>query len=132
MSTLTAGWGHTDPPEEAVLHAYQRAGAVPFVAHTSLEPVRWAARSVTPGSLGPLGRRERRRFTRALAQPVRVPVLTISGSSDPWLSPAVARDSERWVTGPVTRVVVPGGHYVTEQAPEPVTRALLDWLAGLD
>jgi pimeloyl-ACP methyl ester carboxylesterase len=79
VATMTAGRapGHPQPDDEA--ECYRRAAAVPFVSHTSLEPLRWATRSLGPDSLGPLGRRDRRRFTRTLAQPIRARPLARPG-----------------------------------------------------
>jgi len=131
VTVMAAGRAPGNPLTEDEQDRYRRAAAVPFVSHTSLEPLRWAARSLGPGSLGPLGRRDRRRFTRALAQPIHQPVLQLSGALDPWLGPAAAAASSRWAVGPLHQVVVPGaGHYLPDEAPLDVTEALLEWLAA--
>lgn len=120
---LTA-WGGPGYPDAATLRRYERAMRVPFVAHTSLEYVRWALRSRY--------RRDGRRFAAALADPVDVPVLSLHGGLDPFVPAAVAARSRAHVTGPWTAEVVPGaGHYLPEEAPAQVTAALVDWLKGL-
>ena len=131
VATMNAGRAPGNPLPEDEAERYRRAAAVPFVSHTSLEPLRWATRSVSPGSFGPFGRRDRRRFIRALAQPIRLPVLQLSGGLDPWLDPAAAATSARWVAGPLTQVVVPdAGHYLPDEAPAMVTDELLTWLSA--
>ncbi len=130
VQAMAAGRAPGNPLTDEERDRYRRAAAVPFVSHTSLEPLRWATRSLTSASWGPLGRRERRRFTRALTQPIRVPVLHLTGELDPWLgAPGEVDSSAQWVSGPLRQVVVPGaGHYLPDEAPQAVTDALLEWL----
>lgn len=77
--------------------------------------------------------RDHRRWSsekrRLLATPVRVPVLSVQGEVDP-LTPAQAhaRDSH-YVQGPLTQLTLRGtGHFCPEEAPEELTRALLQFL----
>lgn len=61
------------------------------------------------------------------------PALFLTGERDPvrGFMPAEAMDG--WVTDLRASVVVPGaGHWVNQEAPEEVNRALIDWLGGLE
>jgi pimeloyl-ACP methyl ester carboxylesterase len=63
---------------------------------------------------------------------IEQPSLFLCGERDPVrrFMPAEAMDG--WVTDLRARVVVPGaGHWVNQEAPAEVNRALLDWLGGL-
>jgi pimeloyl-ACP methyl ester carboxylesterase len=63
--------------------------------------------------------------------PVEAPTLYLWGDADATVGPAAARLTEGQVRGPYRLEVLPGvGHFVTDQVPELVTRALLDHLAG--
>lgn len=107
-----------------VAERYRKAMRVPFVAHTSMEYYRWAVRS--------LWRRDGRRFASAVREPVAVPVLQLQGDADPWVTPDAAEGSTRWVRGRIRYEEIPGaGHFLPEEAPEQVTKTLLDWLGGL-
>jgi pimeloyl-ACP methyl ester carboxylesterase len=111
------GWPDADSEER-----YTRAMRLPFVAHTSMEYYRWAARSVW--------RSDGRRFAAAVRDPVLVPVLQVHGALDPWVLPETAVASGRRVEGPLRFELVPGaGHFLPEEAPDRVTQVLLDWLA---
>ena len=62
---------------------------------------------------------------------VNVPTLYIWGDADHTVGPTAARDTAEFVTGPYRFEVLPGiGHFVTDQAPEAVTRLLLEHLAA--
>ena len=61
--------------------------------------------------------------------PVAVPTLYVWGDGDTTVGPSAARFTADFVTGPFRFEVVPGvGHFVTDQAPETVTRLLLSHL----
>ncbi len=111
-------------PDGDALRRYRRAMRVPFVAHSSMEYYRWAVRSVP--------RRDGRRFAAAVADPLRVPLLQLQGARDPYVAPDAALASQRWA-GPHLRyeLVPDAGHFLPEEAPEPVTAALLAWLREL-
>jgi pimeloyl-ACP methyl ester carboxylesterase len=62
--------------------------------------------------------------------PVPVPTLYIRGDADATVGPAAARFTADFVSDPFHFDVLPGiGHFVTDQAPEAVTRGLLSHLA---
>jgi pimeloyl-ACP methyl ester carboxylesterase len=121
---VLTGWGGPGYPDAATLDRYERAMQVPFVAHTSLEYVRWALRSRY--------RRDGRRFADGVCAPVEVPVLSLHGGLDPFVPAAVAARSGERVAGPWHAEVVPSaGHFLPEEAPDHVGEALVDWLKGL-
>jgi pimeloyl-ACP methyl ester carboxylesterase len=103
---------------------YTRAMQLPFVAHTSMEYYRWAARSLL--------RRDGRRFAAAIAAPLDVPVLQLHGGRNGWVLPETASASRAWVKGPHRyEVIGPAGHFLSEEAPARVNATLLDWLPTL-
>ncbi|WP_088290666.1 alpha/beta fold hydrolase [Kineosporia sp. A_224] len=122
---LLTAWGGPGYPDAATLERYERAMQVPFVAHTSLEYLRWALRSRY--------RRDGRRFAAGVDVPIEVPVLALAGADDRFVPAGAVERSRQWVAGPWTHEVVPGaGHFLPEEAPDTVTQALLTWLKGLD
>ncbi len=113
------GW-----PTEPDVDRYAAALALPFVAHSAAEYYRWIGRNQL--RLDGLLLRAR------LVDPVPVPVLHLQGAADRCVLPAATRGSDRLVSGPYTYLEIPGaGHFLPEEAPDAVTRALLDWLPGL-
>jgi len=124
VQTVLEEYGGPGYPDAATLERYERAMQVPFVAHTSLEYVRWAVRSRY--------RRDGRRFAAGVGQPVTVPVLSLHGAEDPFVPVEAAERSRRWAHGPWLQEVVPGaGHFLPEEAPDDVSRGLLAWLKTL-
>ncbi len=118
-----SGPGSTFPDAEVVA-TYQRAISLWPASHCALEYHRWLVRSRV--------RTDGRRFLRALAEPVQVPVLALSGGADPALPAGAAAASRPYVRAPMTEHVLPGvGHFLPEEAPESVSRLLVDWLGGL-
>lgn len=111
-------------PDPQTLRRYRRAMRVPFVAHSAMEYYRWAIRSVP--------RADGRRFAAAVKEPLTVPVLQLHGAQDPYVLPETATRSHRWAGGHLTYELVDGaGHFLPEEAPDQVTKALLTWLAAL-
>lgn len=113
VERLLWGWGGPAwPSTPAFRDAADRARAAvlrPAAAHCALEHHRWQARSL----LRPDGRR----FRRALAAPVQVPVLRVRGALDPLVRPATSG----------APVVLPDvGHLVPLEAP----RETADLLRG--
>jgi predicted alpha/beta-hydrolase family hydrolase len=61
---------------------------------------------------------------------LRLPVLAVSGTTDPFGSPAELTEHLAAIPGPVTTVFLPGPHQPTSATA--VARAVRDWLATLD
>jgi pimeloyl-ACP methyl ester carboxylesterase len=125
---LLAQWSAPRPPgsfpDPESLEVYRQAMRVPFVAHSSMEYYRWALRS--------LPRRDGRRFAAAVRGQITVPLLQLHGELDGFVLPSTAAASHQRVDGPLSYELIAGaGHFLPEEAPEPVTAALLGWLAGL-
>jgi pimeloyl-ACP methyl ester carboxylesterase len=60
---------------------------------------------------------------------VQAPVLILDGVADPFLLPAGHDGTWQWVDASVTLVTVPGvGHFIQQQAPALVSRAIDRWL----
>jgi len=61
---------------------------------------------------------------------VAVPTLLLMGARDGVIPPFMADGSERHHVGPFAKQLVPGaGHFLLDDAPEPVVAAVLEWLA---
>lgn len=119
--TSWAAPGGTFPSEEEVTR-YAAALALPFVAHSAAEYYRWIGRNQIRFD-GPL-------FQRRVAGPIDVPVLHLQGRQDGCVLAAATGGSQRHVRGPYTyQIIDDAGHFLAEEAPEQVNRALLDWLA---
>ncbi|NIH78086.1 alpha/beta fold hydrolase [Amycolatopsis viridis] len=101
---------------------FREAMLIPGVAHSALEYYRWAFRAQFRG--------EGRRFATEVSARVPAPVLQIHGAADPCVLPETARASAPW-RGPRSAMdELDGiGHFPHLEAPEPTTKALLDFLA---
>ena len=114
-------WTMTDDFARTVAHN-RRAMLISTVAHCSMEYYRWAMRSQL--------RSDGRRFARAVAEPVRVPVLQVHGSADPCVLEATMRADQRWAGAGFTHHGLPGtGHFPHQERPEKTTALLRDFLA---
>jgi pimeloyl-ACP methyl ester carboxylesterase len=115
-------WGGPGFPDAETEARCREAMRIHPVAHCSLEWYRWAVRSLTrPSGV---------RFLRLLSAGVGVPVLHVHGELDRCLLPSTAEGSERWVNAPYALRVLPGvGHFCHEEAPDEVTKLLLEHLA---
>ncbi len=144
-----AGRRIPDPAPVAVAHL--RAEAAAFVAETGIEPGRLVLGGRSYGGrmcsiavaeglpaaglillsypLHPPGRPERLRVDHF--PQLRVPVLMISGVSDPFGSPAEFDEQVPTIPGPVTRLQLPGGHDPRPAADAAIAQAVREWLAGL-
>lgn len=117
---LTNGGGVTFAPAD--LATYETAMAVPFAAHSSVEAVRWVARS------GP--RSDGRRHLSAVRRPVGVPALQIHGSEDPFVHPDGAELDAAALSRDFRFEMIEGaGHFLPEEEPAHVTALLLEFLA---
>ena len=109
------------PSFRETVDANRAAMLVPHVAHSSLEYVRWAARSQL--------RSDGRRFAEAVDRRLTMPVLQIHGAADPCLLEATALRSREWLgVGARFRKLTGVGHFPHEEAPESTTELLLDFL----
>lgn len=111
-------------PDQDTVATYQQAIALWPAPHCALEYHRWLGRSRL--------RADGRAFARALEQPVRQPVLCLTGERDPAFPSACVAASRSRVAGAFTERRLPGvGHFPQEEDPERFTAALLDWLGAL-
>lgn len=112
-------------PTPADVRRYADAMALPFVAHSAAEHFRWLGRSQIRQD-GPL-------FHRRIRVPVPVPVLQLQGTEDSCVIAEATTGSERYAgAGYRYRRIDGAGHFLAEEAPERVNRALIDWLDDLD
>lgn len=88
VTRLLRAWGAPGWEGDAT-QLYNDAMRLPFVAHTSLELVRWQVRS-TP-------RPDGRRYLAALHDPVTVPVLSLHGTRDRFVAPSASRRDAEFV-----------------------------------
>jgi pimeloyl-ACP methyl ester carboxylesterase len=112
-------WVQTTDFAEAVTR-YRAASRIPQAAYGAMEYYRWAGRSqLRPDGL---------RFARRMAAPITAPTLQLHGGLDPYLLPATARGSDRYVAGAYEwRELAGVGHFPHEEAPEEVTAAIAAW-----
>ncbi len=116
-------FGEYPSPEDAT--RYANAMAMPFVAHSAAEHYRWFGRSQFRQD-GPL-------FNRRIRRPIEQPVLHLQGTEDGCVVARATEGSARYVTGPYTHQLVDGaGHFLTEESPERVSAAIVDWLDTVD
>lgn len=113
--------GSATPFAPDVVERYRAVMRIPFAAHTAMEAVRWTVRSTAR----PAGRR----YLAALRRPVEVPALQVHGSRDGLMRHQLADADAAALAHNFRYEVVEGaGHFLPEEAPEQVTRILLDWL----
>ena len=109
-------WTQTADFAEAV-DRYRSAARIPQAAYGAMEYYRWAGRSqLRPDGL---------RYARRMSAPISAPTLQLHGALDPYILPATAAGSGRYVAGAYDWRLLPGvGHFLPEEAPEQVTRAI--------
>jgi pimeloyl-ACP methyl ester carboxylesterase len=114
-----------DYPTPEDVERYGNAMAMPFVAHSAAEHYRWFGRSQLRQD-GPL-------FNRRIRGPVTQPVLQLQGTEDGCVLADCTRGSADYVSGPYAFQLVDGaGHFLTEEAPDRVSSAIVDWLDTVD
>lgn len=117
-------WSGSAWPDTETAAVYRAAMLVPNTAHCSVEFHRWAIRSIP--------RRDGRRFTDVLAEPVRVPVLQVHGVQDGAIVLHAVDGSEDFVAAAYTRVDLDHvGHFPQEEDPGAFDSVLLEWLHTL-
>jgi pimeloyl-ACP methyl ester carboxylesterase len=99
---------------------YRSAARIPQAAYGAMEYYRWAGRSqLRPDGL---------RYARRMAAPISAPTLQLHGGCDPYILPATAEGSGRYVAGAYEWRELPGlGHFLPEEAPDRVSAAIADW-----
>jgi pimeloyl-ACP methyl ester carboxylesterase len=119
-----SGPGWAAAPEFAEVVARNRAAMlVGGTAHCALEYHRWAVRSQFRG--------DGRRFARALARPLTLPVLQLHGALDPCFPEPIAAASGRWAPRREYHVLPDCGHFPHQEAPRGSTRLISDFLRGV-
>jgi pimeloyl-ACP methyl ester carboxylesterase len=109
------------PFDDDALELYRTAARIPFAAHCSTEALRWIVRSVP--------RMDGRRFTTGVRRRIDQPALLVLGRHDPYLHLDAATLDANALAGRLRVETVDGaGHYLPEEAPEEVSRLLLEWL----
>jgi pimeloyl-ACP methyl ester carboxylesterase len=63
--------------------------------------------------------------------PVTVPALMVAADSDPVLPASLVPGMERWIEQLTVAHVTAAGHWVQQEQPEQVNRALVEFLASL-
>jgi pimeloyl-ACP methyl ester carboxylesterase len=124
VAQLLHAWSAPGWPDEESVRRYRSAAQIPGVAHCSAEYFRWVVRS--------LPRPDGIRFSRRMRRPIAAHVLHLHGRLDPWILPASAQGSGRYVDGTYRwRLFDHAGHFPHEEIPDAVTAELLSFLAGL-
>jgi len=115
-------WATTADFAEAV-RRYRAASRIPQAAYGAMEYHRWAARSqLRPDGL---------RYARRMAAPITAPTLQLHGELDTCVLVGSARGSGRYVAGAYEWRGLPDvGHFPPEEAPDVVSRAIVDWARG--
>lgn len=113
-----------DPDEPANLAALRKAANESIYAESvvAFYKTNWPARPVTMDTVS-FG------FRYGEFPPVQAPTLLIYGKNSPFFLNATLNDMWQWVDAPLTIQVLPGvGHGPHREAPELVTRRMLEWL----
>ncbi len=123
LRAWSSPYGEYPSPEDVT--RYGDAMAMPFVAHSAAEHYRWLGRSQLRQD-GPL-------FNRRVRAPITQPVLHLQGTEDGCVLADATSGSGRYVTGRYTHELVEGaGHFLTEESPDRVSGAIVDWLDTVD
>lgn len=115
----SSGW-----PTAPEARRYADAVALPFVAHSAAEYLRWVMRS----QLRPDGQR----FAARVRRPVGIPVLSVFGADDGAVLRSSTHGSEAYAaTSYEEHLIERAGHFLAEEASGEVNRLLLAWLRAL-
>lgn len=111
-------------PDPESARRYRGAMQLWPAPHCALEYQRWVFRSLFRG--------DGRRFAKRVQDPISMPVLQIHGVQDSNISIELAAASHELLAGECHWLALESvGHFPHEEAPEPVTDALIDWLDSL-
>jgi pimeloyl-ACP methyl ester carboxylesterase len=120
--TLAIGAARPLPADAVEL--YRTVMRIPFAAHSAMESLRWWVRS-SP-------RPDGRRFLAAVRRPVGVPALQVHGGADGLLRRELAdADGAALARDYRFDLVDDAGHFLPEEAPDDVTKLLVQWLASV-
>lgn len=123
LTDWSSPFGSWPTPEDVAL--YGDGMMIPFVAHSAAEHYRWIGRSTIRPD-GPM-------FMRRIKPAITVPVLQLHGTEDRCVLRTSVAGSGAYVPGDYRFVPIDGaGHFLTEEAPEQVNHALVNWLDSLD
>jgi pimeloyl-ACP methyl ester carboxylesterase len=61
---------------------------------------------------------------------VEVPVVVVWGEKDGWLDPSLAPRLRKEIPGSELKLIQEGGHFVQEDAPEEIAKALAGFFCG--
>lgn len=117
---LMRRWAMPPFPDRAAERLYRESMLILSVPHCALEYYRWAVRSIP--------RADGRRYRTAMRTPIAVPTLQIHGARDKYVLVESAQRSITWVSADYEWHVLDGiGHYPHEEAPDDVTKLLVQW-----
>jgi pimeloyl-ACP methyl ester carboxylesterase len=115
-------WSAPGWPDEQTERLARRAIQIPGVAHCAMEYHRWLIRSVP--------RPDGVRYAQRMRSPIHVPTLHLHGALDPFVLPASAQGSGRYVAAPYRWKLIEGaGHFPHEERPRNFDSQVLGWLA---
>ncbi|MFT4127924.1 MAG: alpha/beta hydrolase [Gordonia sp. (in: high G+C Gram-positive bacteria)] len=115
-----AAWQRTDDYAETVIRN-RSAVQIPYVAHCSLEYQRWAFRSqFRPDGI---------RFMRLMHRRLHIPVLTLRGADDRFISAHSMLASNLWAEHTRHWEIDGSGHFAHQEQPVAVTEQLVELLA---
>ena len=113
--------GSATPFATEAVDTYRTVMRIPFAAHSAMEAIRWSVRSAP--------RPDGRRFRSALRRPITIPTLQVHGGADGFLRRELTDADAAAVSRSLRFEVLDGvGHFLPEEAPDDVTRLLLEWL----
>ncbi|HEU5156008.1 MAG TPA: alpha/beta hydrolase [Streptosporangiaceae bacterium] len=122
VGRLLHEWSAPGWPDPQTERLAREAIQIPGVAHCAMEYHRWLIRS--------LPRPDGVRYAHRMAAPIQVPTLQLHGALDPYILPASAQGSGRYVAAPYRWKLIDGaGHFPHQERPRGFDAQLLGWLA---